>query len=106
MRYWRESAVEALDQPAARYVVVCSFQRFEIWEPGRFPMRPRLTFEIEELPERYQALAFLSAPTLVPSFLEHHRALTKEAAASVALLYQSLKDRSAAPIDEVQRIAM
>jgi len=106
MRYWRESAVEALDQPAARYVVVCSFQRFEIWEPGRFPMRPRLTFEIEELPERYQALAFLSAPTSVPSFLEHHRALTKEAAASVALLYQSLKDRSAAPIDEVQRFAM
>jgi len=106
MRYWRESAVEALDQPAARYVVVCSFQRFEIWEPGRFPMRPRLTFEIEELPERYQALAFLAAPTLVPSFLEHHRALTKEAAASVALLYQSLKDRSAAPIDEVQRFTM
>jgi len=106
MRYWRESAVEALDQPAARYVVVCSFQRFEIWEPGRFPMRPRLTFEIEELPERYQALAFLAAPTLVPSFLEHHRALTKDAAASVALLYQSLKDRSAAPIDEVQRFTM
>ncbi|HBS07861.1 MAG TPA: hypothetical protein DEA69_03525 [Microbacterium sp.] len=35
-RYWRESSDPATDTPAARWVVLCNFQEFEIWEPGRF----------------------------------------------------------------------
>ena len=106
MRYWRESADEANDLPAAPYVVLCAFQSFEIWEPGRFPAAPRIGFQIEELPDRYESLMFLAAPTLAPSFVDHYRELTKEATASIALLYQSLKDRSAAPIDEIQRFTL
>lgn len=106
MRYWRESADEVNDRPAARYVVLCAFQRFEVWEPGRFPLSPRIGFDIEELPDRYESLMFLAAPTLAPSFADHYRELTKEATASIALLYQSLKDRSAAPIDEIQRFTL
>ena len=49
---------------------------------------------------------FLGAPTLAPSFVDHYRELTKEATASIAQLYQSLKDRSAAPIDEIQRFTL
>lgn len=49
---------------------------------------------------------FLAAPTLAPSFVDHYRELTKEATASIALLYQSLKDRSAAPMDEIQRFTL
>lgn len=106
MSYWRESADEDRDRPAARFVVLCSFQRFEIWEPGRFPRHARISFPLEELPERYESLLFLSAPALTPSFVDHHRALTTEAASKVAQLYQALADRSAAPIDEIQRFTM
>ncbi len=105
MDYWRESADSDKDQPAARYVVICSFLQFEVWEPGRYPKGPRIVFDIEDLPDRSESLAFLAAPNLVPSFVDHYRELTKDAA-SIARLYQSLKDRSAAPIDEVQRFVM
>lgn len=30
-RYWEESSDPDQDIPAARYVVVCSFHEFEIW---------------------------------------------------------------------------
>jgi hypothetical protein len=106
LRYWRESADEQVERPAARYVVLCSFQRFEIWEPGRFPKNPRVSFPIEELPDRYEALLFLAAPSLSASFVDHYKELTKDAAGEIARLYQSLADRSAAPIDEIQRFTM
>ena len=69
MDYWRESADSDKDQPAARYVVICSFLQFEVWEPGRYPKGPRIVFDIEDLPDRYESLAFLAAPNLVPSFV-------------------------------------
>jgi len=106
MRYWHESSDPMTDQPAARWVVLCAFQRFEIWEPGRFPTAPRISFDIEELPDRYEALQFLSGPTLAPVFVDHHRELTRDAAGKVAALYQSLKDRAAAPLDEIQRFTL
>jgi len=105
-RYWEESADEAADIGAARWVVICNFAGFEVWEPGRFPKSPRATFTMEELPQRYEALLFLAAPALQPSFLAHHRELTTAAAASVAQVYQSLVDRSAAPIDEIARFTL
>lgn len=104
--YWAESADETSGRPAARYVVLCSFHRFEVWEPGRFPQSPRIEFLLSELPERYESLMFLASPALGASFAEHHRELTREAARTVTALYQSLADRSAAPIDEIQRFTM
>jgi len=105
-RYWEESADEATDVGAARWVVLCNFAGFEVWEPGRFPKSPRATFTLEELPQRYEALLFLAGPTLQPSFLQHHRELTTAAAAAVAQVYQSLVDRSAAPLDEITRFTL
>jgi len=105
-RYWEESADEDADIPAARWVVLCSFQKFEIWEPGRFPANPRITFDLEDLPDRYDALSFLAGPNIEPVFVEHHRELTKQAAERIAAMYQSLMDRTAAPPDEVQRFVM
>jgi len=105
-RYWEESADDAAGTPAARWVVLCNFRQFEVWEPGRFPKSPRATFTLEELPQRYEALMFLAGPALVPSFLEHHKELTAAAARTIAEVYQSLVDRSAAPLDEIQRFTM
>ena len=105
-RYWRESSDPEKDIGAARWVVLCSFQRFEIWEPGRFPSKPRVSFDLEELPDKYDVLGFLVGPNVEPSFTEHYREMTKEAAKCVSQVYHSLKDRSAAPADELQRFVL
>jgi len=105
-RYWEESADEAADIGAARWVVLCNFAGFEVWEPGRFPKSPRATLTLEELPQRYEALLFLAGPALQPTFLQHHRELTTAAAAAVSKVYQSLIDRSAAPPDEITRFTL
>ena len=104
--YWMSSADDAEGKAAARYVVLCAFQRFEVWEPGRFPRSPRAVFTLDELPDRYDALGFLSGPSVEPSFVQHHRVLTEEAAKTVAQLFESLASRAAAPADEIQRFIM
>jgi hypothetical protein len=106
VRYWQESSDSLNDVPAARYVVACNFGEFEIWEPGRFPNDARTRFPLSELPDRYDALLFLQSQTLEPVFSEHRRTLTTDAATHIAALYTSLADRSAAPIDEIQRFVM
>ncbi len=105
-RYWQESSNSAAGIPAARFVIACNFQQFEIWEPGRFPNEPRISFPLAELPDRYDSLLFLQSETSEPVFAEHRRALTAEAAKHIAELYNSLADRAAAPIDEIQRFTM
>lgn len=105
-RYWEESADEDQDIPAARWVVLCNFKHFEIWEPGRFPKSPRVTFSLAELPDRYESMMFLTGPEQLPSFLEHHKELTTRAADTIAEVYQSLVDRSAGPPDEIIRFTM
>ena len=106
VRYWQESSDSAEDIPAARFVVACNFNEFEVWEPGRFPNEPRTRFPLEELPDRYDSLLFLQSETVEPVFSEHRRELTTEAATHIAALYNSLADRSAAPPDEIQRFTM
>ncbi|WP_007024684.1 DNA methyltransferase [Saccharomonospora iraqiensis] len=105
-RYWEESADEEKDIPTARWVILCNFKEFEIWDPGRFPKSPRATFSLEALPSRYEALMFLAGSKQVPSFLEHHKTLTTQAADTISAVYQSLVDRSAAPTDEITRFTM
>jgi hypothetical protein len=105
-RYWLESSDSAHGIPAARLVIACNFHEFEVWEPGRFPNEPRISFTLAELADHYDALLFLQSETIEPVFAEHRRALTAEAAQHIADLYQSLTDRAAAPIDEIQRFTM
>lgn len=105
-RYWKESSDSAHHVPAARFVVACNFREFEVWEPGSYPMEARTRFPIEELPDRYDSLLFLQSETVEPVFSEHRRELTTEAATHIAALYNSLADRGAAPIDEIQRFTM
>ncbi|MGH3958525.1 DNA methyltransferase [Mycobacterium sp.] len=104
--YWEESADEDTDTPAARYVVTCNFNRFEVWEPGRFPKSPRVSFTLEELPSRYEHLLFLTGPEQLPSFLVHNKTLTADAAKIIGDLYESLTDRAAAPADDTIRFTM
>jgi hypothetical protein len=105
-RYWKESSDVAERREAAHWVVLCAFHRFEVWAPGRFPDGPLATFDLAELPERYEALQFLAGPAEEPVFAEPHKELTEGAANTMAELYQSLRGRAAAPTDERQRFVM
>jgi len=49
--YWRNSADLKTQTPAPRFLVLCSFNVFEVWEPGRFPLGPVDEFSIERLPD-------------------------------------------------------
>lgn len=102
--YWEESSTD--DTPAARWVVICNFREFEVWEPGRYPKSPRIRFALTELPQRLEALSFLQGEDQVPSFLEHHKELTTRTAAWVAEAYHSMADRRAAQSVELQRFVM
>ncbi|MDE0572005.1 hypothetical protein ON058_01070 [Demequina sp. B12] len=106
IRYWQESSDAAEGVPAARWVVLCNFHEFEIWEPGRFPKEPRVRLTLEELPDRFEAMLFLQSGDVDPVFTEQRRELTEEAAEHVAQLYTSMADRGAAPVTDIQRFTM
>ena len=93
--YWHSSDDAAQNRAAPQYVVLCAFQRFEVWEPGRFPSAPRADFTLGELPENYEKLLFLTG-TEEPLFGASYKELTTEAAKVVAELYQALLERTAA----------
>jgi len=105
-RYWRESADYDRGVPAARFVIVSNFAEFEVWDMRRFPNRPSATFGLAELPDRFDALAFLAGPSVEPNFTEHYQELTQEAARTVAAVYQSLADRAAARGSDTQRFVL
>jgi hypothetical protein len=96
--YWRESADPLRGIPATSFVVLCAFHRFEVWEPGRFPSAPRATFDLVELPDRYDALLFLAGRD--PVFVDGHAAVTSGAARLVTELSGHLAERRCGGPDE------
>jgi hypothetical protein len=98
LTYWRESADAKRGIPAPRFVVLCAFQKFEIWEPGRFPGEPRTSFDLVELPDRYDALLFLAGED--PVFVNGHAAVTSGAAHLVTELNGRLAERRCGGPDE------
>ena len=94
LHYWTHSASVAAGRPAPRYVVLCAFSRFEVWEPGQFPREPCAVFSLDELPDGYEALLFLAGGAETPIF-SRRRALTERAVDTVARLYERLVDRKA-----------
>lgn len=102
--YWQHSADSAHNVPAPRYVVLCAFQRFEVWEPGAFPGEPRAEFELRELPERADALMFLAGQE--PVFTASQAAVTREAVDLITRLYRRLGDRRAAGPDVLRDFAL
>jgi hypothetical protein len=89
--YWRGASDPANEVPAPRYVVLCAFTRFEIWEPGLFPSAPRVVFDLEELPDRYTSLLFLAGDE--PVFTARQEGVTLEAVGKVAELFRRLEAR-------------
>lgn len=96
-RYWRQAADAERGIPAPKYVVLCAFKRFEVWEPGAYPEAPRAEFDLIELPDRYETLLFLAGRE--PVFLGGHEAITREAVGKLTDLYARLRERRAADAD-------
>jgi hypothetical protein len=95
--YWSASADPQRNQPAPRFVVLCAFQRFEVWEPGAFPGEPRDEFDLVDLPDRMESLLFLAERE--PAFVGSQEAVTREAVGLMTDLYHRLGDRHAAAPD-------
>jgi hypothetical protein len=95
--YWRNSADSARNLPAPRWLVLCTFQRFEVWEPGAFPGEPRATFDLSDLPDRLDSLLFLAGRE--PVFLTSQEGVTREAVKHITDLYGQLRERRAADPD-------
>ena len=97
LNYWRYAADAAHNVPAPRFVVLCSFRRFEIWEPGAYPTEPRAEFDLVDLPDRIDALMFLADRE--PVFVSSQEAVTRQAVSLMTGLYHQLGDRFAANPD-------
>lgn len=91
LRYWNEAGSD--ERPPAQFVVLSSFQRFQVWRPGY--AKPETEFDLVELPYRLEALGFLGG--LEPRFIEDRAELTREAAQLVTTLYGSLNERLTVP---------
>ena len=92
--YWRSAANAQRNLPAPRFVVLCAFQRFEVWEPGAFPSEPRDEFELVDLPDRMESLLFLADRE--PTFVGSQEAVTREAVELITRLFHRLGERCAA----------
>lgn len=100
MQYWSRAADPERNIPAPTYVVICAFKRLEIWQPGSFPDGPRLELDLIELPDRYESLLFLADRE--PVFSGGHEELTRETVSRVVEVYQRLRERQAAPAEELR----
>ncbi|MGH3002570.1 MAG: type IIL restriction-modification enzyme MmeI, partial [Gaiellaceae bacterium] len=91
LEYWRNAGTP--QAPAPRYVLLCAFKTFEVWEPGAVYREPRATFTLDELPDRLDALLFLAGAE--PVFVGGQEEVTRSAVALVTDLYARLRERRA-----------
>ncbi len=107
--YWRNSADPLTKTEAPPYLVLCSFQRFEIWHPRLYPLRepdysPLAAFSLEELPDQVESLLFLAGRA--PVFTGASEEVSSQAAQLMVDLYFSLLDREAASPEELRRFIL
>lgn len=95
-RYWEQSADSARNVRSPRWLILCSFRRLEIWQPGEFPGAPRVTVDLIDLPERPEVLDFLRRRE--PDFNRNAADLASEAVQATASLYRSMVGRGLDPI--------
>ena len=73
-----------------RYVVLCNFDEFWIYDFDKQIDQPVDIVRTEELPRRHLALSFLSPENTAPLFGNDREAVTREAAERIAEVFRSL----------------
>lgn len=102
VEYWKTLGTP--QRPTPRYVVVCAFDRFEVFEPGRVYDTPLASFSLVDLPDQLESLLFLAGRE--PIFMGGQSRLSKEAAKLVTGVAESLKRRDAAEDDEIRHFML
>lgn len=102
--YWRNCADVEKGIAAPPYAILCSVEKLEVWEPGRFPSTPVDSFPLDELADHAESLLFLAGRK--PVFGGPGAAVTKEAAEHMVQLYFQLIDREAADEEQLHRWVM
>ncbi|BCA07782.1 class I SAM-dependent DNA methyltransferase [Bradyrhizobium diazoefficiens] len=85
-----------------RYVVLCNFDEFWIYDFDKQLDEPVDVVELAELPKRYTALNFLFPDDRKPLFNNDREAVSREAANSMAMLFKRLTHRLSNPVPRVQ----
>jgi hypothetical protein len=95
--YWK--SIGRPGAPAPPFVVLCAFHRFLVYKPDEGWEAPQVDFELAELPEHREALAFLVGRH---PFFESQAALTRDAVVRVTGLYHRLEERLHEDVDSVR----
>lgn len=80
-----------------RYVVLCNFDEFRVFDFETQMDAPVDQLKLAELPQRWGPLAFLFAKPETPVFQFDHEQVTRAAADLLATLYNRLAGRGVAP---------
>jgi hypothetical protein len=80
-----------------RYVVLCNFDEFRIYDFDTDLDAPKDTVTLTELPDRWGPLAFLAPGTLAPKFGLDREAVTRQAADKLATCFNKLTKRGVEP---------
>jgi hypothetical protein len=83
-----------------RYVILCNFNEFWIYDFDRQLDTPVDTLTLDELPRRYTALNFLFPDEREPQFGNDREAVSRTAADQMAALFRTLTRR---PKDKIER---
>ena len=83
------------DRP--RYVVLCNFDQFHVYDFDRQVDDPVDTVALGDLPDRWGPLAFLFPTNERPTFGNDREQVTRQAANRLAECYNKLKTRGVAP---------
>lgn len=85
-----------------RYVVLCNFREFQIYDFDKQLNQPVDEVDVNELPKRYTALNFLFPDERKPQFNNDREAVSRRAADQTAELFRSLTKRISTPIPRPQ----
>jgi hypothetical protein len=98
--YWVQAVP---DRP--RYVVLCNFDEFWVYDFDQQLDAPMDRVKIDDLPNRWEALAFLLPHPVAPVFGNNLVAVTRDAAAKVARVFAGLRNRGIGR-DQAQRFVL
>jgi hypothetical protein len=81
-----------------RYVILCNFDEFWIYDFDNQVDEPVEKFNLTELFEKWESIGFMLPRQIEPLFGHDLVAVTREAAADVAKVFISLRDRGVDPV--------
>ncbi|MFB2583031.1 DNA methyltransferase [Herbiconiux sp. P15] len=88
-----------------RFVILCNFDEFWIYDFENQLDEPVDRVDLDDLESRWEALGFMLPEQITPTFGNDLVAVTRDAAADVAKVFMSLRDRGVA-VEKAQRFAL